>query len=123
MQFCFGNRTRSDAVRDEDMQKDICFFRVRVYPGQETEDYRQALKQPGVRRIFRSLLGMGNVFGPSLGVSAQYTAYNEGLRAAGLLLAAKIELAAPGGTARLMLESAEDHRDTPANHEAYEEDY
>ncbi|MDR2669319.1 MAG: hypothetical protein LBC14_05130 [Desulfovibrio sp.] len=110
-------------MRGDDMRNNVCFFQVRAYPVQEAEDYRQALKQPAVRRIFRSLLGVSNVFGPSLGVSAQYTGYNEGLRAAGLLLAAKIEQAAPGATARLMLESVEDRPDTRANPEECEEDY
>ena len=77
-------------------------------PEQERDDYRAALRRPEVRRIFRSLLEASSVLGPSLGANEAFSAYNEGIRAVGLFLLAKIEDAAPGGTADLLRESAMD---------------
>jgi hypothetical protein len=77
-------------------------------PAQERDDYRAALQRPEVRRIFRSLLEASRVLGPSLGANEAFSAYSEGIRAVGLFLLAKIEQAAPGETARLMLDSATD---------------
>ncbi|MDL2315704.1 hypothetical protein LJC59_01285 [Desulfovibrio sp. OttesenSCG-928-A18] len=86
----------------------VDFFFVPPSDEQEIEDLRVMLKNPAARRMFRRLLGSGNVLGPSLGNSEANTTYNEGVRAVGLWLATKIERAAPGDLSRLMLESAMD---------------
>jgi hypothetical protein len=94
-------------------QRAVRLFFVRAYPEQEADDYRTALKNRAMRRIFRSLLAVGNVFGPSMseGGNDSFTAYNEGIRASAILLATKIEQAKPGEVAKLMAESAKDRAD------------
>jgi hypothetical protein len=82
------------------------FFFVPADPEQEAEDLRLSLKHAAARRVFRRLLAWSNVMGLSRGEGNGTTDYNEGLRAVGLLLAAKIETAAPGEIARLMAEGA-----------------
>ncbi|MDR1490661.1 MAG: hypothetical protein LBS65_09325 [Desulfovibrio sp.] len=84
------------------------FFFVAPSVEQETEDLRSALKYPPMRRIFRRLLAVGNVLGPSKALDRESTEYNEGIRAVGLWLAARIEKAAPGELAALLRESGED---------------
>lgn len=84
------------------------FFFVPVSQEQEFDDLRLVLKHPAGRRLCRRLLSAGNVMGPSMGGPG--TEYNEGLRAVGLWLATKIETAAPGEVARLMLESGNDRQ-------------
>jgi hypothetical protein len=84
------------------------FFFVPPGEEQESDDLRVVLKLPAGRRLFRRLLTAGNVLGPSMGTEGRSTEYNEGLRAAGIWLATKIETAAPGELARLMLESGND---------------
>ena len=86
------------------------FFYVPESAEQELEDIRVLLRLPGGRRIVRRLLSAGNVLGPSMGKDSRGTEYNEGLRAVGLWLAAKIETAAPGDVARLMQESSNDRQ-------------
>lgn len=90
------------------MNRGVPFFFVEGDAARECEDFRAALKNTNMRRIFRSLLSVSRVMGPSLGSSEQATAYNEGLRAVGMWLAARIETAAPGEVAALMRESAEE---------------
>jgi hypothetical protein len=75
---------------------------------QEIDDLRVVLKLPAGRRVFRRLFMVGNVLGPSMSAEGRSTEYNEGLRAVGIWLATKIETAAPGELARLMLESGND---------------
>lgn len=84
------------------------FFFVPFDEAQELEDLRFLLRLAPARRVFRRLLSAGNVMGPSMGATERGTEYNEGLRAAGLWLAAKIETSAPGDMARLMQESSND---------------
>lgn len=84
------------------------FFYVPPSEEQELEDLRIILRLPGGRRMFRRLLAIGNVMGPSMGTDGRSTEYNEGLRAVGIWLATKIETAAPGDVARLMQESSND---------------
>ena len=85
------------------------FFFVRPCPEQEAEDMRAALSHEPVRRMFRRMLAASNVMGSSLAADGHNTAFNEGVRAVGLWLAARVESAAPGQTAALMRESAEEH--------------
>ncbi|MDR1684869.1 MAG: hypothetical protein LBR82_00230 [Desulfovibrio sp.] len=101
-------------------------FFVRAYPEQEADDYRTALRNRAMRRIFRSLLSVGNVFGPSMGNTENFTAYNEGIRAMAIRIATKIEQAKPGEVARLMAESVKDRTEAAAieaNTVRNEEDY
>ena len=84
------------------------FFFVRPCPEQEAEDMRAALAHEPMRRIFRRLLASSNVMGPSFAADDKSAAFNEGLRAVGLWLAARIERAAPGRVAALMRESGEE---------------
>lgn len=86
------------------------FFFVPADKDRELEDLRAVLRLPAGRRALRRLLAAGNVMGPSMGAHGPGTEYNEGLRALGLWLATKIETAAPGELARLMLESANDRQ-------------
>ena len=90
------------------MSRGAPFFFVEEDAVREREDVRAALKNTNMRRIFRSLLFVSSVMGPSWAQDGHSTEYNEGLRAVGLWLAAKIEKAAPGEAAALMRESAEE---------------
>jgi hypothetical protein len=103
-------------VNDRHIQQAAQLFFVRTDPVQETDDFRTALKNRAVRRIFRSLLAVGNVFGPSMAGDGNdsFTAYNEGVRAGAILLATKIEQAKPGEVARLMAESVKDRTEAEA---------
>ena len=86
----------------------VRFFFVPAEEPQELEDLRAVLKLPSGRRVFRRLLDAGNVFGASMAAEGRSTEYNEGLRAVGLWLANRIEIALPGEIARLLAESARD---------------
>lgn len=89
-------------------QPGLTFFFVRPDAAQEKTDFKAALGNENTRRIFRLVLGVSNALGPSHARDEHSTEYNEGLRAVGLWLAAKIEQAAPGQVAALMRESGED---------------
>ena len=86
------------------------FFFVRTSQEQEAEDLRAVLKLPSGRRLCRRLLAIGNVLEASMGKDRQTTEYSEGMRAVGLWLAGRIEMAAPGEFARLMIESGNDRQ-------------
>ena len=87
----------------------VSFFFVNPDEEQEKQDFLGALANENARRVFRLLLGVSNALGPSYAQDAHSTEYNEGLRAVGLWLAAKIEKSAPGQVAALMRESGEDY--------------
>ncbi|MBE6441474.1 MAG: hypothetical protein E7022_03960 [Desulfovibrio desulfuricans] len=86
----------------------IFFFFVRPDAEQEESDFKAALGNENARRIFRLILSVSRAMGPSYARGGRSTEYNEGLRAVGLWLAAKIEKAAPGQVAALLRESGED---------------
>jgi hypothetical protein len=90
-------------------EQGVTFFFVSPNEDQEKQDFLGALANENTRRVFRLLLGVSNALGPSYAQDAHSTEYNEGLRAVGLWLAAKIEKAAPGQLAALMRESADDY--------------
>jgi hypothetical protein len=96
------------------------FFFIPASPEQEREDFRLVLKQPAARRVFRRMLAAANVMGGSRGEGEGTTDYNEGIRAVGLWLAARIEAAAPGELSRLMLESSLDRMAAMANEQQEE---
>ena len=87
----------------------VTFFFVSPDEEQEKQDFLGALANENTRRVFRLLLSVSNVLGPSYAQERHSTEYNEGLRAVGLWLAAKIEKAAPGQIAALIRESADDY--------------
>ena len=87
----------------------VSFFFVNPDEEQEKQDFLGALANENTRRVFRLLLSVSNALGPSYSQEGHSTEYNEGLRAVGLWLAAKIEKAAPGQIAALMRESADDY--------------
>lgn len=90
-------------------EQGVTFFFVRPDAEQEKTDFKTALGNENTRRIFRLVLGVSNALGPSYARDGHSTEYNEGLRAVGLWLAAKIEQAAPGQVAALMRESGEEY--------------
>lgn len=85
------------------------FFFVRQDEEQEKSDFLGALANENARRVFRLILGVSNALGPSYAQDGHSTEYNEGLRAVGLWLAAKIEKSAPGQVAALLRESGEEY--------------
>ena len=87
----------------------VTFFFVSPDEEQEKQDFLGALANENTRRVFRLLLSVSNALGPSYAQEGHSTEYNEGLRAVGLWLAAKIEAAAPGQIAALMRESTDDY--------------
>lgn len=86
------------------------FFYVPADEERELEDLRALLRLPGGRRLFRRLLSAGNAMNATMCAEARQTEYQEGRRAVGLWLATRLETAAPGELARLMLESVNDRQ-------------
>ena len=76
----------------------------------ELMELREVLDLPAGRRVFARLLGVTNVLAPSHAPGdALSTAYNEGLRCAGLHIVNEIRAAAPGRLPEILLPKGDNH--------------